>query len=99
MSNPYSKCPNCGKRHKPRTEAGAICTMEEMVPRRVRMRCPYHKHLCYGLRRFYYDTVRTFLDCGTFVDHGYGEWREPEEVTRARWRAAYQRRKARKAAA
>ncbi len=48
--------------------------------KRVRRKCPYHKHLCYGEEARYYDTTSIFFDCGTSVDYGYGEWRPPENV-------------------
>ena len=45
--------------------------------KRVRRKCPYHKHLCYGTLYEYYDTSRVTFDCGANIDYGYGEWREP----------------------
>ena len=47
--------------------------------KRVRRKCPYHKHLCFGILQEFYDTVRVFFDCGTSVDYGYGEWRPPQK--------------------
>ena len=48
--------------------------------KRVRLHCPYHKHLCFGSRREYYDTVRVAFDCGASMDYGYGEWRPPPKT-------------------
>lgn len=47
-------------------------------PKRVRRKCPYHKHLCYGELQEFYDTARVFFDCGTFVDYGYGYFERPK---------------------
>ena len=47
-------------------------------PRRIRAYCPYHKHLCYGERQDFYDTMRIFFDCGTFADYGYGYYEPPK---------------------
>ncbi len=61
---------------------------------RIRRWCPYHQRLCYGERQAFYDTIRLFFDCGTFIDTGYGYWREPQTVTRTRWREAKRRHRA-----
>ena len=45
---------------------------------RIRAMCPHHKHLCYGERQDFYDTVRVFFDCGTFGDSGYGYYEPPK---------------------
>lgn len=47
-------------------------------PKRVRVYCPHHKHLCYGEKQEFYDTVRIFFDCGTFIDYGYGYFTPPK---------------------
>lgn len=47
---------------------------------RVRRRCPYHNHLCFGDMHEYYDTVRIAFDCGTQVDFGYGGWTPPPKA-------------------
>jgi len=47
-------------------------------PTRTRVMCPHHKHLCYGEKQEFYDTVRIFLDCGTFIDYGYGYYEPPK---------------------
>jgi hypothetical protein len=47
-------------------------------PTRTRAMCPHHKHLCYGERQEFYDTVRIFFDCGTFADYGYGYYEPPK---------------------
>ncbi len=47
-------------------------------PARTRARCPFHKHLCYGERQDFYDTMRIFFDCGTMVDYGYGYYDPPK---------------------
>ena len=60
---------------------GAICNLVESQ-RRVRRKCPYHKHLCYGLEQVSYDTIRVFFDCGTFADYGYGYWEKPKRKGR-----------------
>lgn len=44
---------------------------------RVRRKCPYHKHLCYGSLAEYYDTAYLTFDCGTQIDFGASEWRLP----------------------
>lgn len=36
--------------------------------KRIRMKCPYCKRLCYGDRHDYYDGSYFFLDCGTKID-------------------------------
>ena len=46
-------------------------------PTRTRAMCPHHKHLCYGERQEFYDTVRIFFDCGTYLDSGYGYYVKP----------------------
>ena len=46
---------------------------------RVRHKCPYHKHPCYGTQHEYYDTVKVFFDCGTVADYGYG-YHEPPRL-------------------
>jgi len=48
--------------------------------KRVRRLCPYHKHQCYGTMHEYYDTTRVFLDCGTGLDYGYGDWTPPKKT-------------------
>ena len=63
--------------------------------RRTRARCPFHKQLEYGQLQEFYDTQRVFFDCGTFWDVGYGQYKIPPEVTRARAKAARERRKVR----
>ena len=40
--------------------------------------CPHHHQLCYGERQEFYDTTRIFLDCGTYVDYGYGYYEPPK---------------------
>ena len=67
--------------------------------RRTRAQCPFHKIMEYGDQHHYYDTSHIFFDCGTFWDVGYGAWKIPPEVKRARAKAARERRKARLAAA
>lgn len=47
-------------------------------PKRTRIMCPYCKHLCYGEKQEFYDTTRIFLDCGTYVDWGYGYYEPPK---------------------
>ncbi len=47
-------------------------------PKRVRVFCPYHKHLCYGEKQEFYDTTRIFFDCGTLADYGYGYYEPPK---------------------
>jgi len=47
-------------------------------PARTRAMCPFHKHLCYGERQDFYDTMRIFFDCGTFADYGYGYYEPPK---------------------
>lgn len=42
---------------------------------RIRMKCPYHKHYCYGQRADYYDGSYITFDCGTRID-GEG-WTPP----------------------
>ena len=59
---------------------------------RTRAKCPFHKRMCYGERQEFYDTTRVLFDCGAMVDYGYGYWRKPDAVIRAKRRAAYQRR-------
>lgn len=45
---------------------------------RTRAMCPHHKHLCYGEKQEFYDTIRIFFDCGTMVDFGYGYFDPPK---------------------
>ncbi len=47
-------------------------------PKRIRLLCPHHKKLEYGELQDFYDTRRVFLDCGTFVDYGYGYYEPPK---------------------
>ena len=47
-------------------------------PVRIRAMCPHHKHLCYGERQDFYDTMRIFFDCGTYADYGYGYYESPK---------------------
>jgi hypothetical protein len=47
-------------------------------PTRTRTMCPFRKHLCYGERQDFYDTMRIFFDCGTFADYGYGYYESPK---------------------
>lgn len=47
-------------------------------PKRTRVKCPFHKHLCYGEKQEFYDTTRIFLDCGTLIDYGYGYYEPPK---------------------
>ena len=75
-------------------ETALICVFTADTSSRARRRCPYHKRLCYGTLRTYYDTVRMSFDCETFVDYGYGEWRPPPHVQRAKWRVAKRRQRA-----
>lgn len=48
-------------------------------PTRTRSICPHHKHLCYGERQEFYDTLRIFFDCGTVADYGYGYYDPPKQ--------------------
>lgn len=50
-------------------------------PTRTRVMCPHHKHLCYGERQEFYDTMRILLDCGTVVDYGYGYYDPPKQYS------------------
>ena len=50
-------------------------------PTRTRAMCPHCKHLCYGERQEFYDTVRIFFDCGTYADYGYGYYQPPKTYT------------------
>lgn len=47
-------------------------------PKRIRRKCPHHKHLCYGSMHRYYDTTMFFFDCGTVVDTGAGVYTPPK---------------------
>lgn len=47
-------------------------------PVRTRVKCPHHKHLCYGEKQEFYDTIRIFFDCGTVLDYGYGYFEPPK---------------------
>jgi hypothetical protein len=47
-------------------------------PKRVRVICPHHHHLCYGEKQEFYDGTRIFFDCGTMVDYGYGYYKPPK---------------------
>ena len=49
---------------------------------RVRRKCPFHKHLCFGTLHEYYDTTKVFFYCGTVVDYGYGEYTPPRKYKR-----------------
>ncbi len=63
---------------EPEENCGAICLMLEEPISRVTADCPYHGRLEAGNRHVAYDTVRIFLDCGTMLDYGYGEWFAPQ---------------------
>ena len=43
--------------------------------KRIRKKCPYCEHLCYGERHDYYDGSYFFFDCGTSVNSEY--WKPP----------------------
>ena len=47
-------------------------------PKRSRRICPHHKKLEYCELQEFYDTLRIFFDCGTFVDTGYGYYEPPK---------------------
>mgnify|MGYP001562260485 CR=1 FL=1 len=53
-------------------------------PKRTRRLCPHHRKLEYGELRDFYDTIRIFFDCGTFVDYGYGYYKPPLKYKRLR---------------
>ncbi len=42
--------------------------------KRVRVKCPVDDRLTYGTAAADYDTTWLFLDCGTSLNFGYGEW-------------------------
>lgn len=48
--------------------------------KRVRRLCPYHKHLCFGDIREYYDGIYLFFDCGTRILGEY--WMPPKQYKR-----------------
>ncbi len=45
--------------------------------KRVRIKCPYCGHFCYGTRHDYYDGCYFFLECGVHIDSE--GWKPPKK--------------------
>ena len=60
--------------------------------KRVRQKCPFHKHLCYGTAAHYYDTTLVRFDCGTLLDYGYGYYDPPKKYKKLKifWDSEYE---------